>query len=53
MHLCSLIESELENTNVYFDYVDPSSGLLMRSSNYNVTYCEATGVQSFLKDKGF
>ena len=51
MRLCSQIKIELKTH--YFDYVDPSSGLLMLSSNHNITYCEATGVECFLRDKGF
>ena len=34
--------------DVYFDYVDPSSGILMNSDNQNVVYNELTGATNFL-----
>jgi hypothetical protein len=32
-----------------FDYVDPSSGVLMKSSNPNAVYYESLGVDHYLK----
>jgi len=37
----------------FFDYVDPSSGLLMNSNNMNVVYSEILGVETFLQGKRF
>lgn len=33
---------------VFFDYVDPSSGLLMNGDNQNIIYNELTGATNFL-----
>ena len=54
MSKCEAFEAALEENKqglkneVMFDYVDPSSGLLMGSPNQNAVYNELTGVTTFL-----
>jgi hypothetical protein len=43
------IEAKISE-GAYFDFVDPSSGILMKSENSNITYQELQGVQTFLPE---
>ena len=47
MILAEKIQNEISDS-VFFDYVDPSSGLLMISNNQNHIYNEITGATSLL-----
>ena len=38
---------------MFFDYVDPASGILIHSSNVNKIYNEICGIQQFLTGDTF
>eukprot|EP00347_Sterkiella_histriomuscorum_P019494 403341414 len=43
-------KSKADQRQLFFDYVDPSSGILMNSDNPNIVYYELLGIEHFLKD---
>ena len=47
MNLAESIDQKIQSST-FFDYVDPSSGLLMKSQNSNVVYNELQGATHFL-----
>ena len=48
MRLCERLQEAIGDKYI-FDYVDPASGLLMRSDNHNHCYFEKAGIDHFLK----
>lgn len=49
MTVAEALGAQLPSSTAVYDWVDPSTGLMMRGTNYNAVYSEQLGIDHFLK----